>query len=48
MTMVITTYIFLAPEGLNLGKDLSYGLGGLITMAGGVGFIIFLKKTKTQ
>jgi carbon starvation protein CstA len=48
MTMVITTYIFLAPEGLNLGKDLSYGLGGLITMAAGVGFILFQRKIKTQ
>ncbi len=31
MTMVISTYLLLAPEGLNLPRDISYITGGVIT-----------------
>lgn len=32
MTMVCSTYIFVAPEGLHLSKEISYMLGGAITL----------------
>ncbi len=44
MTMVVTTYIFLAPEGLALSQITSYILGGLATVIAGVGFAVFINR----
>jgi carbon starvation protein CstA len=46
MTMVVTTYILLAPEGLSLNKEISYSLGGILTILAGSAFIILTKPTK--
>jgi carbon starvation protein CstA len=48
MTMVISTYIFLAPEGLSLSKTLSYSLGGVITILSAVAFGLYYRKTKQE
>ena len=44
MTGVISTYLFLAPEGFNLPKQISYTAGVLITLAASVLFIFYRKK----
>lgn len=44
MTMVVTTYLMLAPEGLSLSKEVSYSVGALITFATVLGFFTFLRK----
>lgn len=44
MTMVVTTYIFLAPEGLALAKNLSYILGGVLTLVAAAMFGWFMAK----
>jgi carbon starvation protein CstA len=46
MTMVVTTYILLAPEGLGLNKNLSYLLGGILTFIAGFAFIWYLIKSR--
>jgi carbon starvation protein CstA len=48
MTMVVTTYIFLAPEGLSLSKNLSYSLGGFITIASVALFTLFFVKSRKK
>lgn len=42
MTMVVTTYIFLAPEGLALAKNLSYIPGGVLTLVAAIMFGRFM------
>ena len=44
MTAVISTYLFLAPEGFSLSKDISYISGILITLLAIAGFIYYKKK----
>ncbi len=47
MTMVISTYLLLAPEGLNLPQNISYITGGVITAMVLVWFGIYYKRTIT-
>lgn len=44
MTAVISTYLFLAPEGFFLSKDISYITGMLITLAAISGFIYYKRR----
>ncbi len=44
MTAVVSTYLFLAPEGFHLPKDISYIAGTLITISALALFLIYLKK----
>ena len=44
MTLVCSTYICIAPEGFSLSEGLSYAIGGSITMATLVRFIIWHRK----
>lgn len=44
MTMVTTTYIFIAPEGFKLSQPVSMTIGGLITLFITVYFFIYRKK----
>jgi len=46
MTAVISTYLFLAPEGFHLPKGISYGIGGAITVMSGVMFAFYYRKQK--
>jgi carbon starvation protein CstA len=48
MTMVITTYILLAPEGLGLNKNISYFIGGVITFFAGLFFALYMIKNKRK
>ena len=44
MTIVCSTYIFIAPEGFQLNHFVAYLLGGLITLGVLVWYIIWAKK----
>lgn len=44
MTMVVTVYLMLAPEGLRLSKEISYSVGALITILSALGFFWFIRK----
>lgn len=46
MTMVVTTYIMLAPEGLSLPKPISYGIGSFFVILTFTLFFIYKKKLK--
>ena len=46
MTAVCSTYICIAPEGLTLAPWLSYGIGGLCTVAAAAFFAIWFNKQK--
>ncbi len=46
MTSVISVYILLAPEGLNLSKELSYPIGMLVTLISIISFMLFFKKER--
>jgi carbon starvation protein CstA len=46
MTAVVSTYLFLAPEGFNLPKEISYWIGGGITLLAVLLFGIYVIKTK--
>lgn len=46
MTLVCSTYICIAPEGLSLPQGLSYAIGGACTMAALIWFIIWYKKRR--
>lgn len=46
MTAVISTYLFLAPEGFHLSKEISYSIGFLITAFSIVIFIFYKKRQK--
>jgi carbon starvation protein CstA len=43
MTMVVTTYLFLAPEGFGLNPAISYIIGSIVTLITLVMFIFYLK-----
>ncbi|NCB25721.1 MAG: carbon starvation protein A [Bacteroidia bacterium] len=45
MTMVVTTYLMLAPEGFSLSQPLSYGIGLSIVILTLTQFLIFKKKS---
>ncbi|MCD8194574.1 MAG: divalent metal cation transporter [Tannerellaceae bacterium] len=44
MTAVCTTYIFIAPEGFNLGKSLSIGIGCSVTLLTFIYFFLWKRK----
>lgn len=44
MTLVCSTYICIAPEGLSLSKEISYIIGGVCTMTALVWFITWSRK----
>ncbi len=48
MTMVCTTYICIAPEGLRLPHDIAYGIGGVVTIFCFVCYMRWLVITKKQ
>ena len=48
MTAVVTTYIFLAPEGFHLSKEISYSIGGIATIISGVMFVFYYRKQKSN
>ena len=52
MTAVTSTYLLFAPEGFSLSKEISYSMGGVITVLSLLGFFIyrnkFLKSEKDQ
>lgn len=44
MTLVCSTYICIAPEGLSLSKEVSYCIGGICAMSAAIWFIIWYRK----
>lgn len=46
MTMVVTTYIMLAPEGFSLPKPVSYGIGLFFVILTFILFLIYKKKSR--
>jgi hypothetical protein len=46
MTAVVSTYLFLAPEGFHLSKAISYAAGILITLFSGILFFIYFRKQR--
>ena len=44
MTLVCSTYICIAPEGLSLPQIMSYVIGGICTMAALIWFLVWLRK----
>ena len=48
MPAVISTFLFLAPEGFALGKNISYAAGSIITIMSIVFFIVYLRKFQTS
>ena len=46
MTLVCSTYICIAPEGLSLPHAISYVIGGVCTLAGLVWFIVWYRKSQ--
>jgi carbon starvation protein CstA len=46
MTLVCSTYICIAPEGLSLPQGLSYAIGGACTLAALIWFIFWYKKRR--
>jgi carbon starvation protein CstA len=48
MTMVVTVYLMLAPEGLRLSKEVSYTAGAMITVASGAWFFFYNRKIETK
>ncbi len=47
MTLVCSTYICIAPEGLSLPQGVSYIIGGICTLAGLIWFIIWYNKIRS-
>jgi carbon starvation protein CstA len=47
MTMVISTYIMIAPEGLSLSPNISYIIGTICTLVSLIIFVRWIQKTKT-
>nr|MDA3833094.1 carbon starvation protein A [Spirochaetales bacterium] len=46
MTAVISTYLFLAPEGFHLSKAVSYSVGIGITVIAGIWFAFYYRGTR--
>jgi carbon starvation protein CstA len=47
MTAVVVTYIFIAPEGLRLSKEISYTVGISTALASFIGTLIYVRKKKS-
>ncbi len=47
MTMVCITYIFISPEVFGLNYILSYGIGGIISLALLTSFLFYTKKNRS-
>ncbi|MEJ5963597.1 carbon starvation CstA family protein [Pedobacter immunditicola] len=47
MTAVVVTYIFIAPEGLHLGKNVSYMTGILVAIGSFIATLVFVKRQKS-
>ncbi len=45
MTMVVSTYLLLAPEGFHLSKTIAFAAGGVITLAILTLFILFIRRS---
>lgn len=48
MTLVCSTYICIAPEGLSLSQHISYVIGGTVTLAALVWFIVWFRKKRVD
>ncbi len=48
MTAVTSTYLLFAPEGFSLSKEISYSIGGILSVLSLVGFFIYKKKYFTR
>lgn len=48
MTAVVSTYLFLAPEGFNLPNNISYTAGFAITLLSALGFLYYFMKAKNK
>ncbi len=48
MTLVCSTYICIAPEGLSLSQNISYVIGGTVTLAALVWFIVWFRKKRVD
>ena len=46
MTAVTSTYLFFAPEGFALTREIAYTIGGVITVAAFVGFLVYEKRIR--
>lgn len=46
MTAVTSTYLFFAPEGFSLTREIAYTIGGVITAAAFVGFLVYVKRNR--
>ena len=46
MTAVTSTYLFFAPEGFSLSKEIAYTIGGVITIAAFIGFLVYVKRNR--
>ena len=46
MTAIISTYIFLAPEGFHLSKEISYAIGSIVTVLSIVIFLYYYRRQK--
>ncbi len=46
MTGVISTYLFLAPEGFHLSKEISYAIGSIVTILSLIIFLFYYKRQK--
>jgi len=46
MTAVTSTYLLFAPEGFALSKEIAYTIGGVITVAAFVGFLVYVKRNR--
>lgn len=44
MTIVCTTYIFIAPEGFQLNQLVAYILGGLVTLGALIGYMLWARR----
>ena len=44
MTLVCSTYICIAPEGLSLSKEIAYLIGGVCTMSALIWFLVWFRK----
>lgn len=48
MTAVVSTYLFLAPEGFHLSAEISYVIGSVLTVLSGVMFVLFYQKQNSK
>jgi carbon starvation protein CstA len=46
MTAVTSTYLFFAPEGFSLSREISYSVGAIITIAALVWFLVYANKIR--